>query len=57
MCHSMYLYESISSLALKLVLDVIMMTYWCWAEDCISLIALAKLAQLILTERVCYAIL
>lgn len=36
---------------------VVVMAYWCWAEDRISLVALAELAQLVLSKRVCSAIL
>lgn len=34
-----------------------MIAYRCWTKDCISLAALAKLAKLIFTKRVCSAIL
>lgn len=42
---------------LKQVLVVLRWSYWCRAEDGISLIALAKLAHLVLTERIGGAVL
>lgn len=54
---TVYLYELIGSLAPQCECVVTVMVYQCWAEDCISLVALAKLAQLVLTKRVGSAIL
>ncbi len=45
------------SLPLRCVLAVGVMAYRGWAENCISLAALAELAHLVLTKRECAAIL
>jgi len=37
--------------------SVVMAAYRCWAEDCVGLVALAKLTQLVLTKRVGGAVL
>lgn len=47
----------VSSTSLQCVLRLTVMAYGCWAEDCIRLAALPELAQLVLTKRVCSAIL
>lgn len=49
--------ETLSDTKDQYVLGVAVMAYLCWAEDCISLVALTELAQLVLTKRVRIAIL